>query len=716
MDNDRERVPSVSRRRFVRTIGAASVVGAGYLSATDRERRAGTIDPLPISGTVVDANDDPIDGASVEFVREGDVVVETVGTDRRGTFEAPFARPVWVRVRHPGYTSQIRAVGPGEETRFRLRRDTVSLRFTGDVMFGRRFQKPNDDPTAPRVHLDESTPLEAHRDVVRYTAPLLGTADVTSVNLETPLTEKDPVYPPELYKYTSHPAAAEALAGAGVDYAALGNNHAMNGLEPGYQRTVAALDDAGLSYSGAGYGSDDAWEPAYVRRDELTIAYISCTTIIGDRFEVNWSADRESDGTYETESGDVREILPDNLGVAEPTRDRLEAAIRGARVDADLVVVQIHGGNEYDREQTDEVKALSRHAAVVGADLVVNHHPHVAGGIEYHDGALIAWTLGNFVFDQNLWGTLRSYVLNAEVTDEGVVRAAVEPIVIEGYTPRGVTGDARKRILRETAAYSSSAFRVRGDVLEAGRPGYRASTTERTAELRESRALLERRTGTGVVEAVRSIAGTVRFGRDRLATGDFADSLVDDRRFGGPLWRYGREGSPTIGPELGRDGSGGARLTRHERNEERAFLSPRHRLRVHEIEYTLSVTYRATVDENASLLVGWYDDRGGDSLARSRYDLPDTDNEWTVSSFDLEAPPEATHVNFFALLDAPSSTGTTEIVFDRIRLIEWVDGDDPSERTDHLYVDGEVAVEFGEVTDDPRSNGFDWRPVRSSGE
>lgn len=128
------------------------------------------------------------------------------------------------------------------------------------------------------------------------------------------------------------------------------------------------------------------------------------------------------------------------------------------------------------------------------------------------------------------------------------------------------------------------------------------------------------------------------------------------------------------------------------------------------------MTYRATVDENASLLVGWYDDRGGDSLARSRYDLPDTDNEWTVSSFDLEAPPEATHVNFFALLDAPSSTGTTEIVFDRIRLIEWVDGDDPSERTDHLYVDGEVAVEFGEVTDDPRSNGFDWRPVRSSGE
>jgi hypothetical protein len=34
-----------------------------------------------------------------------------------------------------------------------------------------------------------------------------------------------------------------------------------------------------------------------------------------------------------------------------------------------------------------------------GADLVVGGHPHVTQGVEYYQGKLIVYSLGNFVFD-----------------------------------------------------------------------------------------------------------------------------------------------------------------------------------------------------------------------------------------------------------------------------------------------------------------------------
>ena len=46
-----------------------------------------------------------------------------------------------------------------------------------------------------------------------------------------------------------------------------------------------------------------------------------------------------------------------------------------------------------------------------GADLVIGHHPHVAQEVEKYKAGYIAYSLGNFVFDQNFSADTRTGII-----------------------------------------------------------------------------------------------------------------------------------------------------------------------------------------------------------------------------------------------------------------------------------------------------------------
>ena len=91
---------------------------------------------------------------------------------------------------------------------------------------------------------------------------------------------------------------------------------------------------------------------------------------------------------------------PELPGAAPVRADFLRQDVKTARGEADLVIVSMHWGKEYDHRPTDFQKALGRIAMDAGADLVIGHHPHVIQGIEFRGRGVIAYSLGNFVFDQ----------------------------------------------------------------------------------------------------------------------------------------------------------------------------------------------------------------------------------------------------------------------------------------------------------------------------
>jgi len=79
--------------------------------------------------------------------------------------------------------------------------------------------------------------------------------------------------------------------------------------------------------------------------------------------------------------------------------DLLVPILQQARAEHDVLVVYVHWGDEY-AEAPDLYHRRTAHALIdAGADLVVGHHPHVLQGIERYGRGLIAYSMGNFLFE-----------------------------------------------------------------------------------------------------------------------------------------------------------------------------------------------------------------------------------------------------------------------------------------------------------------------------
>jgi len=67
----------------------------------------------------------------------------------------------------------------------------------------------------------------------------------------------------------------------------------------------------------------------------------------------------------------------------------------------DVIFLLLHTGEEY-LQFPESQKITQMHRLVdMGIDVVLGSHPHVIQGIEVYNEGLIAYSLGNLIFDQN---------------------------------------------------------------------------------------------------------------------------------------------------------------------------------------------------------------------------------------------------------------------------------------------------------------------------
>jgi poly-gamma-glutamate synthesis protein (capsule biosynthesis protein) len=127
-------------------------------------------------------------------------------------------------------------------------------------------------------------------------------------------------------------------------------------------------------------------------------------------------------------------ILPrtDRPTIAAASVDGIRRLVTAARRAVDVVVVSVHWGAEFDPVPTDRQRELASAAVEAGADLVVGHHPHVLQPIEVTTKptgrtALVAYSLGNFLFDQHTRGAEKSVILLCEFSSAGLQSASAVP-------------------------------------------------------------------------------------------------------------------------------------------------------------------------------------------------------------------------------------------------------------------------------------------------
>ena len=93
-------------------------------------------------------------------------------------------------------------------------------------------------------------------------------------------------------------------------------------------------------------------------------------------------------------------IATENTGGANPLNPIKQFyAIKKARLNADYVLIIVHGGHELYPLPSKRMQETYRFFIDAGADAVVNHHQHCYSGYEVYENKPIFYGLGNFCFD-----------------------------------------------------------------------------------------------------------------------------------------------------------------------------------------------------------------------------------------------------------------------------------------------------------------------------
>jgi poly-gamma-glutamate synthesis protein (capsule biosynthesis protein) len=283
------------------------------------------------------------------------------------------------------------------------REDTFSVVAVGDIMLTRGTIKylNNFGVDYPFLKIRE--------EIIKH--------DIAFANLESPVSHRGNVYSPfekGIY-FKADPEVIKGLEFAGFDVFSLANNHIFDWGIDAVSDTMELLDNGGFRYSGVGESREEALEPAVFNMNGTSIAFVSINDIYP--FVINQSGKTMWTLTFKR---------------SEPEFDQnidLEREIKELKSKYDIVIVSVHSGIEYVHEPESEKVKKMRELIDYGVDVVLGGHPHVIQGIEVYNGGIIAYSLGNFIFDQN-WSKETSLGLLLEISFLGEKPIYFNPSVL----------------------------------------------------------------------------------------------------------------------------------------------------------------------------------------------------------------------------------------------------------------------------------------------
>ena len=266
---------------------------------------------------------------------------------------------------------------------------------------------------------------------------LFQVSDIGFVNLETPVSTRGTRNTQKSVTFRSPPALVQGLSAGHINVVSLANNHALDYGAVALADTFHYLDTAHIAHAGAGANLSAARAPAILDTPAGKVAVLAFTDIIPAGFSAT-----------ATRAG---------LSPTRPDQTAMLNAIRSAAREAKYVIVSFHWGIEYTDQANAEQRSLAHAAIDAGADLVLGAHPHVLQGLELYRGKLIAYSLGDFVFDHYSQATGETVVLQVKLSPAGKPSVTCVPVYLNAATgvPAPVTGKEANNILTRLTAISA---------------------------------------------------------------------------------------------------------------------------------------------------------------------------------------------------------------------------------------------------------------------
>jgi poly-gamma-glutamate synthesis protein (capsule biosynthesis protein) len=209
------------------------------------------------------------------------------------------------------------------------------------------------------------------------------------------------------------PEDAKGLTYAGFDVVSLANNHMFDCEKKGILSTMEFLNQERIKFAGGGKTAQHALSPAIFNLKNIRVGFLAFCA-----YPMSW---------INLDKDDPAIAFYDSITAID--------AIEELRKKADIIIVSMHWGDEYKKLPNSSQIHIAHQLIDAGADLILGHHPHVVQRIEEYKQGLIAYSLGNFVFDQRKPSTKKSIIFKARFSKKGVIEYSTSPVRIIDFRP-----------------------------------------------------------------------------------------------------------------------------------------------------------------------------------------------------------------------------------------------------------------------------------------
>jgi poly-gamma-glutamate capsule biosynthesis protein CapA/YwtB (metallophosphatase superfamily) len=270
----------------------------------------------------------------------------------------------------------------------------VGVTFVGDIML---------DELPGRV-------IERGNDPFAFVAGELSPARLRVGNLESLVATKGTAVR-KPFTFRAHPRTLKTLSKY-FDGVTIANNHSGDFGRDAFAEMLGLLRAFPIPFFGGGDNLREAHAPWVVKRDGVTFAFLGYNEFKPRSFEAG----------------------PSMPGIAWSDDEQVLHDIANARKipGVDLVIPFMHWGWEEETSPCERQRALARKMIDAGAALVVGAHPHVTQGLETYKGKLIAYSLGNFLFNSfETLDTTTGWMLHTEFDRGGLQSYRIQVVTLD---------------------------------------------------------------------------------------------------------------------------------------------------------------------------------------------------------------------------------------------------------------------------------------------
>ena len=267
--------------------------------------------------------------------------------------------------------------------------------------------------------------------------PELATADITHISNEVPFIPGCPTDVREgNLTFCSKPEYLATLEAVGADIVGMTGNHQNDYGWDDALDSFAILADANLPVYGGGVNKAEAFKPLYLIHNGNRLAFLGANSF-GPEFA--WATDNQP-------------------GSAEFDLNIMSALIRNIKAEgkADVVLTEIQFEESYQPYPLPAQRETFNAVLRAGADIVTGVQSHVPQSMEFTEGRLILYGLGNLFFDQ-MWSqeTRDGFFVKHTIYEGRHISTQLFTTIIYEYgQPRWTTLTERERILSRLFAVS----------------------------------------------------------------------------------------------------------------------------------------------------------------------------------------------------------------------------------------------------------------------